>query len=606
VSPESPPPADLEAAGQAPARPTPSPHLAPWLSTRGAHLALLVLATGLVYASGRSAPFVHDDYGSILHNPVIFDPSLLVETDRLDAQPLDPDLRNSIRARTFSYLTFALNARVAGFDPISFRAVNVAIHAINACLVYLLVAGLLAAARRGTSADPDPPAPARTSGLALVVALLFAVHPISTNAVTYITQRFTSLVALLYLGALAAYVAARAARSRRSAAAYLVVSLGATALAMDTKETAFTIPLALTLVEVLFFVAPRARRALLLAPFYATMIIIPATILTSVPAESALPGRLLQATDLMNLDHISRSSYLFTQFRVIVTYLRLLLLPTGLNFDRDYPVFHDLLAPPVLASLVALAALFAGGLVLLARARRRQDDVGAHLRLGGFGLLFFFLALAMSSSVIPINDVINEYRAYLPSVGFFLALVATGEALLLSRAPDRPWLARRAVAVGCAIWIGALGVSTIARNSLWSDGLAFAQDTWRKSPAKIRVAEVLANQYLARGMGKAALATLYELARLNPTLGKPHLLLGMTHLRLGRTNDAVAELERARAIRSDRAEIHLGLVQAYTAQGRPDLASRAYEEAVRLDPKAAAAALAPQGGPVMPPHGPRP
>lgn len=553
------------------------------LHTTAPRLALLALVSCAVYANGVPAPFVADDLPTIVYNPAVADPALLADTERLDGLMGSADLRNSIKARTFAYLTFALDHRLHGPDPAGYRLGNILIHAVNACLVYLLAASLLARARRhGAEAPPQEALQARDGRLALLVALLFAVHPVNVTAVTYLTQRFTSLAALLYLLSLLAYLRGRAAASARAGAPWLVVALLATTLAMDTQETAFTLPAALTVIELMFFGGSRRRRALLLAPFYATMLIIPWTLWSSVPDAGGLLGRIARGTDLMNLDGIPRASYLFTQFRVIVTYLRMLLLPVGLSFDHDFPISHEFLAAPVLASAALLALFLALGVHLLVRAGRDGEPRRATLRVAAFGVFFFLLALAMSSSVIPINDVINEYRVYLPSVGFYLVLVVGADALLRAASPG-PRL-RRAVALGCALVVCLLAGATVARNRVWLDGLTFWQDTGRTSPGKVRVAASLAEAYLSRGMPGAALDTLRTLARLNPRLGKPHFLMGQVLMGMGRVDDAVAEFERARAIRSDVAEVHAGLASAYLAQGRLDLAADALDALERLEP----------------------
>lgn len=554
-----------------------------------ARLALLVLATGVVYASGLSAPFVHDDLPTIVDNPVTTDVGLLADPDRLDRVIGIPDLRNSIKARTFVYLTFALNHSLLGPGPDAFRIVNIAIHAVNACLVYLLAAQLLALARRrgSSSAAVEPPG-ARAGWMALAVALLFAVHPINASAVTYVTQRFTSLATLLYLLAIVAYLRGRAAPSVRGAAPYLVASLLATALAMDTKEIAFTLPVTLTLVEATFLAGPWRRRALRLAPFYATMLIIPVTLWSSVAADVGVAQHAIQVTDLMNLDHLPRASYLLTQFPVLVTYLRLLLVPVGLNFDHDFPVFHSLLDPPVVASCCALAMLLALGVQLLAWAGRGGSPFHANHRIGAFGILFFFLTISMSSSVIPINDVINEYRVYLPSVGLYLLLVS-GADTALRRAfppPEGPGV-RGGIALTAAVALCLLAGATIARNHTWRSGLTFWEDAGRKSPGKLRVARQLATEYLTGGMPGAAVDTLQTLIRLNPDLGRPHFFLGEVYLVTGRIDDAIAEFKRAMAVRSDVAEIHLGLARAYLAQGRRALAADALDAVERLEPGSA-------------------
>lgn len=571
---------------------------------RSAHLGALVALAVAVHAGVVTGPFLADDHGFVLGNPAVEDPSLLLDGARLEALPLHPDLRTSIRARAFAYLTFALNHRVGGADPRGYHLVNVAVHAANGVLVYLLAAALLALARRraageaggatgagagggggapGRHAAPGPGPWAGGDGTALAVAALFLVHPLQTNAVAYVTQRFTSLATLLYLAGAVAYLAGRRAASRRAAAGWLAASLIACVVAMKTKEIAFTLPAVLVLLELLFLEGPWRGRVLRLLPFVATMAIIPATLWSAAPAGEGLLDRAAGVSALMNLEGTPRLVYLLTQFRVVVTYLRLLVLPVGLNFDRDFPVSTSLLEPAVLAALALLAALLGLGLHLLARSRR-PGPAAPSLRVAGFGVLWFFGTLSMTSSVIPINDVINEYRVYLPSVGFLLLAVHGGRAALEAWPRGRALLHGRAGAAALAGLVATLALATVARNEVWRDAVVFWQDVVRKSPGNARAVGRLSEVYLARDMPDSAVETLQAMIRRRPDLGRPRYFLGAAYLRLGRLDEAVAELERARAVRADKGEIHRSLAWAYLGLGRLDEARAAAAALSGLEP----------------------
>jgi len=549
------------------------------LAPCGALIALAVLA----HANGVTGPFLADDHAFVVGNPAVADPTLLLDGERIDALPVLPDLRNSIRSRPFAYLTFALNHRLGGEAPLGYHLVNVAVHAVNGVLVYLLAAGLLALSRRRAPGGAPGAAEAGPDWAALAVAALFVVHPLQTNAVAYVTQRFTSLVALLYLASVVAYLAGRRASTPRAAAGWLAASLLACAVAMKTKETAFTIPAALTLAELVFLEGPWRRRLATLVPFYATMVIIPATLWSAADPAGGVLDRAADVSALMNLDDTPRLVYLLTQPRVVVTYLRLLVLPAGLNFDRDFPVSTSLLEPAVLASLALLVALLSLGVHLLARARR-SGPAGPYLRVAGFGVLWFFGTLSVTSSIIPINDVINEYRVYLPSVGFLLLAVHGTRGALEAWPRGRALLLGRGGAAALAGLIGALALATVARNEVWRDPALFWEDVVRKSPDNVRAAGMLSEVYLHRGMPEAAIEAQEAMIRRRPELGRPRFFLGSLYLRLGRLPEAVAELERARAVRDDKGEIHLALAQAYLGLGRLDDARAAVAALERLEP----------------------
>lgn len=552
------------------------------LSHSTTHLAILILVTCLVYANSLSVPFIFDDHTSIVNNPAVRDFRIMTDSDLLDNAPMLPDLRNSIKTRTVSYLTLAGNYSLNGLHPKGYHLVNTLIHVSTVCLVYLMVVRLMLLAR-----SPDIDSGVTLTGarwLALITALLYGVHPVHTSAVTYITQRFTSLVALFYLLAIVTYLKARSAEVKRTALVWYLACFVVTVLAMDTKETAFTIPLMLTIIDYLFLAGETRQRLKFLLPMYLTMFIIPLTLWTIVLTDKGVTPYLLEATGLMNLDNIPRASYLFTQFRVIITYFRILLWPANLNLDYDYPIFHSFFAPPVMISCAVLVLFFAAGIYLLYRARQANEQYRANYKVGAFGIFWFFLTISMTSSVIPINDVINEYRLYLPSIGFILLLVCLGDTLWQSVLLSRPRVylgGMKLILVGIA---SALALTTMARNLVWQNRLGFWQDVASKSPGKPRPVHILSNIYLEHNMPDKAIAVLLELIRRNPTLGKPHVYLGNVYLPLGRYKEALEEFNKALAVRKDKAEIHLGLAQAYLGLGETAKAREALAMVSKLEP----------------------
>jgi len=272
---------------------------------------------------------------------------------------------------------------------VGYHVVNLLIHLANGWLVYRLVGQLCQTPALRTG--PAPLTAPQAGGVALVTALLFVVHPIQTQAVTYIVQRFASLAALFYLFAVVGYLKWRlAGPDARARIAWYAGALGATILAMKTKENTFTLPLMLLVVEGVFF-RPRTWKAWVpLVPFLLTLPIIPFSLPEGVGESEA--GFARETTD------ISRWSYLLTQSRVLVTYLRLLVWPTHQNVDYDYPLYHSVFDWPVLCSALGLLGLF-GLAVYLLRSPSRE-------RLVGFGVVWWFLALAVESSIIPIRYVI--------------------------------------------------------------------------------------------------------------------------------------------------------------------------------------------------------
>jgi protein O-mannosyl-transferase len=337
---------------------------------------LLVLAGVVTYANTLGVPFVLDDWSSIEAKPILRDLGAFLRSELLRGN------------RSVADLTFALNLAAHGIEVTGYHLVNGLIHVANGLLVYQLI-----------SITFEAPflADVRTArGVSLAAALLFVVHPVQTQAVTYIAQRYASLSTFFVLAALVLYSEWRRRGPTRRRWGSWLAALASTVLAMRTKEIAFTLPMVLLLYEALFYDGDRRRRLVALIPFLATMLVIPLTILSTSGLAGA-SGVDSFASRTLGADEISRADYFLTQLRVIPTYLRLLVLPVDQTIDYDYPVEHAFVAPAVLVSFFALLGLAAAGLALIVRSTRSDP----RLRVAGFGIGWFFVTLSVESSVIP-------------------------------------------------------------------------------------------------------------------------------------------------------------------------------------------------------------
>ncbi len=445
-----------------------------------AHLLLIALAGVACYANALHVPFVYDDATSIVDNAAIGSWS---------------QGRSESSARRVAYLTFKLNYRLGGLDPFGYHVVNVLIHVLAGFAVYALARALLRLAARGR-AEPERLTP---EWPALAGALLFVVHPIQTQAVTYVVQRMASLAGLFYVAALAAYAWARQGDGRRRWLAY-AGAVGCAALATFTKENAFTLPFAVALLELSFGAGSFRRRSAAVAPFVA---LLPAIPLIALRAAGSVSG--VRAAGVGE-PVLSRLDYLATQTRVVVTYLRMLVLPVGQSIEHDPPVARGFGSPTVLGASVLLAALAVAGVALLGRRRP------AGLRVAGFGILLFFLALSVESSVIPIVDVMFEHRLYLPIAGAALAVAG-----IVHAAVERRARAARAVAVIVTAVAVALAVATVLRNEIWNDPVSLWRGAVRTSPNKVRVHLALGNALLEAGDLGGAVAAWQRAAEIQPT-----------------------------------------------------------------------------------------
>lgn len=515
-------------------------------------LALLSLVGLLIYSNTFSAAFHFDDYTNIEKNPQIQDLKNL------------SDISGS---RYIGFLTLALNYHFGGLHVFGYHLVNLMIHLVNAFLVYLLV---LIIFEMPTMASPE----IKNNNpfwIALTASFFFVSHPVQTQAVTYIVQRFASLATLFYLLTLVCYFRWRLTPSATKGRSLLyIAALVSVILGMKTKEITFTLPIMILMIEVVFFSSEGfVKRWGFIAPFLLSFLIIPLS-------QSDVVGQ-MEAGFARQTTEISRLDYLFTQFRVIVTYLRLLVLPINQQLDYDYPIYHSFFESSVFLSFLFLSALFMLALYLLFKGSRSSPCT----RLIAFAILWFFLTLSIESSIIPIIDVIFEHRLYLPSIGFFIA-VSSMLLTMVERRADR--ISSTYKGVGLAILIIALGFGTYQRNFIWKDDLIFWQYEVKKAPNKARVHHNLGLALKNKGMLEDAIFEFEKALTLKPDFPEPLNNLGIIYASQENWDKAIEAYKKALNLNSNLAESHHNLAGVYAAQGHWETAIQNYQIALKIKP----------------------
>lgn len=496
-------------------------------------LVLLALSLG-AYSNILHAPFVFDDYLNVVENPLVTDLGYFVDFDRAQADGVMPGFQR----RHVGFLSYAINYRLHGYDVFGYHATNLAIHAINSLLVYAFILALFAApGLRGTQLHNAPLA-------ALAGAMIFALHPLQTQAVTYIAQRYASLAAMFYIGAMFCYVRHRLSVDIRSKWVYLTMALCLTALGMKTKENTFTIPFAVALLEWMFFERNDRKSWWRLAPFVAALLIIPYSLLGT-------DFRLSDVAQVTRLEsQVPRGVYLMTQLNVVATYLRLLVLPVGQNLDYEYPLVTSMLDAKALTSVALHLSMLALSVYLFIRARRGSPVLMAV----SFGILFFYLALCVESSLFPLGGVIFEHRMYLPMLG---------AAIIVSVLAGRSRAALYALIALALI----LGLATYSRNSVWANPITLWQDTVAKSPTKARAHYNLGQAYDAHGDVSNAAEHYLQAAALDASHIEARNNLGILYFKEGRYAEALQMLKEAVALGPQEPKALRSLGAAYIELG---------------------------------------
>jgi tetratricopeptide (TPR) repeat protein len=508
------------------------------------------LAVLLAYSNSFSGVLVFDDEPAIAQNPKLG--SLWPLTRSLVAPP-----DTTLSGRPVATLTFALDHARTGGTLGGYHTTNVLIHIGCSLLVF----GLL----RRTLLSPSliERFGGHASGLAGLVALLFAVHPLQTSAVTYVIQRVEALMSLFYLTTV--YCAIRASPLEgRGRAIWSLLALFACALGMGTKEVMVTAPLMVIVWDWLFArQGMRSRRSLYLGLFGSWLIL--ATLQAGNPRGASVG---------FGSAEWPWWRYLLTQSEVILHYLRLAVFPSSLVLDYDWPPFASW--TEVAGPLAIVAGLLVATVVGLLRGRAEA-----------FAGAWFFLILAPTSSALPIiTEVAAEHRMYLP-IAAILSLIVLG---LFGFGRSVPWLAQPGAAVRfagagvIAALVFVLAAVTYRRNADYQSYDRIWSDTIAKRPENARARNNYGTYLLTKGRYAEAEVHLRSAVGNRPAFPEAQANLGVSLAAQGKLSEGVESLERAVTLRPDYAEAHRNLGEAYAMQGRLGEAARHYLEGLRTLP----------------------
>ena len=527
----------------------PAPWARPWNKIAWAKLLILILAGFLIYANTLEVPFILDDGVNIRDNAHIRLSKLTLRG--LAGAAFESPLSN----RPVANASFALNYYLHKYDLLGFHLVNIIIHVATGILLYFLTRvtlNLPSLRSRYGSRDWIP----------FFTALIWMVHPLQTQSVTYIVQRMNSLSALFYVLALLLYVKSRLAEAmtRRWA---LFAGCGISALlAFGSKETTATLPLFIFLYE-WFFLQDLSGRWLKGHILHLMVILLLLALLALAylglhPLEKIASG----------YAHRDFSIYqrVLTQFRVVIFYLGLLFFPhpSRLNLDHDFPLSHSLTDPvTTLTSMGLVVILFCLSLFLAKRER-----------LLSFCILWFLGNLFIESSFIGL-ELVFEHRTYLPSMLMILMIV-----VIIYRGIPSRWLGVMilcAMTVICSAW-------TFDRNSMWRDDVTLWKDCVLKSPLKPRTHLNLGRALAKKGHYDDAIIQFSEALRLKPDYAKAYNNLGAALASQKRYGEAIAYYTEALRINPDYAKAHNNLGAAFASQKNYGQAITHFSEALRINP----------------------
>ena len=473
-----------------------------------------------------------------------------------------PELWRYWPTRFIVTISFYMNYQAGGIEPFGYHLINLVIHIINSMLVYsVLLYSVKKIRPNGEGVGYWP---------ALAGGLIFALHPIQTQAVSYIAQRAASLAATFYLAGLLLYIRAGWGRPKF----YYSLAWLAGFAAMLCKEMSVTFPLAIILWDLLFASGKPHRRKLRWSIFLILLLIIPLTVLVDSGNPKYNDSGQLGGGEISTgfekfaggVEAHDRLTYGLTQIRVLKTYLRLILFPINQNLDYDFPVSTSFFNVEIILSSILIISILLGA-VLLHKAKKPA---------AAFGIFFFFLALLPESSFIPIRDLIFEHRLYLPLLGLAFAVAQLN-------------FSSRGLRILFGLIIFLLATMTFSRNRIWMDEITLWTDTVKKSPGKARPHNNLGYLFNQNKQYKKARQTLGRAIEITPDYPEAMVNLAISYKNMDELILAEKISRRALDIKPGYPEGHNTLGDILRLRGRLPDAEVEYRRAIELNPGLAAA-----------------
>jgi len=496
-------------------------------------------------------------YLNALHNPFIYDDHrLIVENDSLSALPNLLAIAVHEITRPLVNLTYAIDWSIWGLDPFGFHLTNVLLHMVNVALVFLLAGRLTVDAAR-PSADPGAPA---ANLVAAATALVFAVNPMMTQAVGYISGRSELLCALFVL------LACLAVRQFiiTSRVVWAFTSVGVWLLAMLSKEVAAVVPIVLILYD--RWLAPpsafpfRKRLAWLYAPM-------------GVVTVAAVAVRLWVLERVEYPSDTFEPTFVLVQLEAIRRYAMLLFGQGPQSIFHQVDPYTDWLSARALFTIgtVPIAMLCVWTLYRLHR-------------LAAFGTVWFLLFLVPSSTLFILGrgEAMAEHRTYVAGIGFFLAigaLVERGAQVYLRRGA---WTRRLAVLAACVV-VAQLAMHTVLRNAAWSSPVGLWQDAVARASGHWLPRLMLGEAFRESGQCANAVPE-YRLAVAgNPDEPMAYAHLGGCLIAINRLDEASRVFTAMNEHYPESAEAAAGLGLVAVAEGRLDEGQGLLRESLRRD-----------------------
>ena len=482
-------------------------------------IALIIALNILSYANTFKVPFQFDDVVYIEENKVILeqqDIKVFIDTYFL---------RGLVR------LSYAMNYLIGELNTTGYHIVNLTLHIIISILFFIILRRLYTWQKWN---------------LPLLAALLFSLHPVQIESVTYLMSRSGLLATFFYL--LSFYFFINSTRdfslNKAKSIVYLIATLICFFLGLGSKLTIVTLPIMLTFY--IFVININKISILSVARQYKWLLLGVFTVFSLFLLRKSFSRHGLLGISDGGMAQYGRWGYFMTEVKAFyLYYLKLLFFPINLNVNPDFPF------SPSLWQTISLLILTSFGLIFLAKYSKKKP-------LLIFSVLWMLITLSPTSSIVPLNDLVSEHRLYLPSLGFFIAISLTiGEPIRISKTVKIFFV---------MVLLTVFSTLTVQRNSVWKDATSLWEDAVKKSPLNARSYVNAGRSYYFKKMLKKAVSAYEKANKINPFQFQPHYNIATIYQEWGNYEEAIKEFSIALQLKKNLPDAYINLGIIYLDQ----------------------------------------
>ncbi|MDD5687707.1 MAG: tetratricopeptide repeat protein [Elusimicrobia bacterium] len=519
-------------------------------------IGVIVIATIVVYYNSFKVPFLWDDRSKIVDNPDIKKLSNIT-TKLIYPSAANKTFERNDPSRPLVYLTFTLNYYIGKLNPFGYHLFNLIIHIFNVILIFFLTKKILSYTNLLNLSIYH------SFIFSLFVSLLFAIHPVNTNSVTYLFSRSVLLATFFYLLSILFFI-----KTFEKNKTFYILSLLSFILALFARQDVVTLPAIILLFDYIILSDFSAKKVIENKYYHVPYWILFVGFLLfryfyfgsigDLEAEN-LPGRLI---------------YLINQPYVIVKYLWLLFVPIGLSIDRgQFLIIKSIYELKEILSIIIIISIF----IFAYQLYKRKSDTSKIIL---FSILWYFITLSPTSSFFPTTSTMVDNRLYLAGFGFYLILIFSY--LSFFKSLKFPNFSIILICINILI----LGIITVKRNQLYQKSIPLWQDVVSYYPHS-RAYNNLGVSYCEQKEYEKALNEYQKAICLSPKYKDAHYNLGFLFYIQKDYNNAIQHFKKVIELEPNYAKVHFELGNLYLDIKEYAKAIQEYQKVIEISPNEA-------------------